>query len=199
MLNKHVILTTAGILGLLTITGLANAQTSKGMAFNLGAELSVLNKPSIKDFEGEAKGFKKNKLGTNFFLGARFDGNFGAELGFGFITKTKESGNDGVTATHKVRNMYIDALGYYPVTSSVDLIGTVGVGRFKSKLESPEPEDAAFINSANKAKVGLRVGLGAQYNFCSNLSGRAMLRYQKGNKKFLKSNTSVSVGGIYTF
>lgn len=198
MLNKHIILTTTALLGLLTATGLVNAQTNKGMGFNLGAELSVINKPSInKDIEAE--GFKKNKIGMNFFLGSRFDENFGVELGYGFITKTKEFGDDGVIATHKVRNMYIDALGYVPVASSVDLIGTVGVGRFKSKLESPEPEDAAFINSANKAKVGLRVGLGAQYNFCSNLSGRAMLRYQKGNKNFFKSNTSVSVGGVYTF
>lgn len=200
MLNKHVILTTAALLGLPIATGLVHAQPTKSMGFNLGAELSVLNKPSINEDFAEAKGFEKNKMGANFFLGSRFDENFGAELGYGFITKTTESSGDGVTATHKVRNIYVDALGYYPVTSNTDLIGAIGVGRFKSKLAipSPSPEATAIINSANKAKVGLRIGLGAQYNFCANWSSRVMVRYQRGNRHFLRDNVSIALGAAYT-
>lgn len=206
MLNKKRVLMTMAILGgITTTTGIANAGTYDSIGCNLGAELSLINKPSIKQNFRAATGFKKNRIGANLFLGVRFNESFGSELGYGWIAKTKEHGrnnaNQGVTATNKVKNIYIDALAYLPVNSKSDLIGAIGLGGIKSKLSMPGPSaaDAAFINSANKRKIGVRVGLGTQYNFCKNWSGRAMVRYQDGNKNFLKSNVSVTMGGVYTF
>jgi len=201
MTNKKKVLLTMVFLGISTTTCIANAYAYKETGVKLGAELSLRNKTSING----AKGFEKNKLGANFFVGARLNKEFGAELGYGFITKTKEAASNNanqiVNVTHKVRNVYIDALGYFPVNACTDIIGSVGIGRYKSKLDMPTPSSqyAAFINRANKAKLGIRVGLGAQYNFCDNWSTRAMIRYQRGNKHFLRRNVSIAIGAAYAF
>lgn len=201
----YVTLTTIAFLVISTSSGVANAYPQKIIGLNLGAELSLLNTPSINERLIGANGFKKNKLGANFFIGWRFNENFGVELGYGFITKNRESGQNNanhiVDVTHKVRNMHIDALGYAPINPCVDLIGSIGIGRFKSKLGMPSPNvnDTAFISAANKAKIGLRVGIGAQYNFCNNWSSRVMVRYQKGNKNFFKNNVSIAAGLSYSF
>lgn len=188
----------------------ANAGSFDETRFNLGGELSLLNKTTysnantadLNNFRSSNGGSKlvirKNKPGVNVFLGARFNENLGAEVGFGFITKTKGTAQSNRQATNKISNLYADALGFMPVSSKVDLIGSVGLGRMKSKADVA---GATFTNKAllNKAKVGVRVGAGAQYNVNENWGTRAMVRYQKGNKNFLKSNTSVSVGAVYTF
>jgi len=188
----------------------ANAGSFDETRFNLGGELSLLNKTTysnantadLNNFRSSNGGSKlvirKNKPGVNVFLGARFNENLGAEVGFGFITKTKGTAQGNRQATNKISNLYADALGFMPVSSKVDLIGSVGLGRMKSKADVA---GATFTNKAllNKAKVGVRVGAGAQYNVNENWGTRAMVRYQKGNKNFLKSNTSVSVGAVYTF
>ena len=188
----------------------ANAGSFDETRFNLGGELSLLNKTTysnantadlnnFRSSNGDSKlVIRKNKPGVNVFLGARFNENLGAEVGFGFITKAKGTAQSNRQATNKVSNLYADALGFMPVSSKVDLIGAVGLGRMKSKADVA---GATFANKAllNKAKVGVRVGAGAQYNVNENWGTRAMVRYQKGNKNFLKSNTSVSVGAVYTF
>lgn len=208
MLNKKIMAAAAALC--VVTASVANAGSFDETRFNLGGELSLLNKTTysnantadLNNFRSSNGGSKlvirKNKPGVNVFLGARFNENLGAEVGFGFITKTKGTAQSNRQATNKISNLYADALGFMPVSSKVDLIGSVGLGRMKSKADVA---GATFTNKAllNKAKVGVRVGAGAQYNVNENWGTRAMVRYQKGNKNFLKSNTSVSVGAVYTF
>ena len=208
MLNKKIMAAAAALC--VVTASVANAGSFDETRFNLGGELSLLNKTTysnantadlnnFRSSNGDSKlVIRKNKPGVNVFLGARFNENLGAEVGFGFITKAKGTAQSNRQATNKVSNLYADALGFMPVSSKVDLIGAVGLGRMKSKADVA---GATFANKAllNKAKVGVRVGAGAQYNVNENWGTRAMVRYQKGNKNFLKSNTSVSVGAVYTF
>jgi opacity protein-like surface antigen len=208
MLNKKLVAASAALL--IATAGAANAGTFDATRFNLGGEISLLNKTSYSNANtADLNKFKaaptdsklvirKNKPGVNVFVGARFNENLGAEIGFGFIGKVKGTAIGNRQATNKVSNIYADILGYVPVASKVDLIGSIGLGRLKSK---PDVTGATFINKdvLTKTKVGVRVGAGAQYNIDNNWAARAMVRYQKGNKNFLKSNTSVSVGAVYTF
>ncbi len=199
MLNK---ITTAAAIIALATTGVVNARSYDKVSFNLGGELSI-NKPSLNKSLNQdvAKALDKNKAGANIFAGVRFNQYFGAELGYGFIAKTKgnvkESDGTNVSVTNKATNIYVDAIGYLPVATKVDLIGAVGVGRFSNKGTSSAD---GVTQSGKTNKVGPRVGVGAQYNFTDNVSARAMVRYQKaGSKNFQKANTSLAVGAAYTF
>jgi len=191
MLNKKFAAVTAAVL--VATAGSANAGMFDQTKFNAGAELSVYNKPTYhKDLSSSF--LKKSKPGVNVFVGARFNENLGAELGFGFVQKSTVVSSPKVT--NKVNNIYADVLGYLPVASKVNLIGSVGIGGTKSKLS------AAGYGSAteNKRRLAVRVGAGAQYDFCENWAARAMVRYQKANSKALqKSNTSLAVGAVYSF
>ena len=209
MLNKKIVAATTAAL-LVATAGVANAHSFGETKFNLGAEISVLNKTNynsgntndLNNFKTNATdtklAIKKSKPGANIFVGARFNKNVGLELGYGMIQKVKGTGIAGNQATNKVSNLYADVLGYMPVATKVNLIGSVGIGALKSKANVV---NASFqdLGSLNKRKVSYRVGAGAQYDFCENWATRAMVRYQKGNKAFLKSNVSVAVGAVYTF
>ncbi len=205
MFNKKI-----AIAALVAVAGVANAEAFDDTKFNFGAEISVFNRTAynnsntsdLNNFKSSSSATKlairKNKPGINVFLGARFNEYVGAELGFGFIQQVKANVVNNLQATNKISNIYADVLGFANVAPKVDLIGAVGLGRLKSKANVA---GAVFnnIGALNKGRVGLRFGVGAQYNFDENWGARAMVRYQKGNKNFLKSNTSVSVGGMYIF
>lgn len=196
MLNK---ITTAAAIVALATTGVVNARSYDKVSFNLGGELSI-NKPSFSKTIGSdlKKALDKNKAGANVFVGARFNQYFGAELGYGFIAKTKgnatDSDGNNASVTNKATNIYVDALGYLPVATKVDLIGAVGVGRLANKGTIYSSKAESKYN-----KVGARVGVGAQYNVTDNVAARAMVRYQQGNKDFQKANTSLAIGAAYTF
>jgi len=193
MLNKKIAAVTAALL--VATAGTANAGAFDSTKFNLGAEVSLLNKPSYNSSLTNLK--KKTKLGANVFVGARFNENVGAELGFGFVQKTTLISSPKLT--NKVNNFYADVLGYVPVASKVSLIGSLGVGFNKSKL-SAVPAGYVVSSTAQKRKLAARIGAGAQYDFCENWAARAMVRYQKNSKKALqRSNTSLAVGAVYTF
>ncbi len=191
MISKNKVIVSVAVV--LAMSGVANAACTDELSFNLGGEVSVLNKPTYDKYVLLKA---KKKPGLNLFVGSRFNKYFGAEVGYGMIVKAKTVDSDGDVFVNKVRNMYFDLLGYVPVSNQVDLIGALGIGKLKSKVA---------INGVNaihpdlKSKAGIRVGAGAQYNIDNNWAARAMVRYQKGNKAFLKSNTSLSLGVVYSF
>jgi opacity protein-like surface antigen len=190
--------------------GIANAGAFDNTRFSLGAELSLLNHttytsantPDINNFKSSSTDtdlvISKNKSGFNFFANARFSENIGLEIGYGFIFKVSGTAQLNRQATNRITNTYIDFMAYLPVAAKVDLIGTLGLGMLKSKANV---SGATFNNldALNNDQLGIRVGGGAQYNIDNNWSSRALLRYQKGNKNFLKSLTSLSIGLGYTF
>lgn len=190
--------------------GVAHAGAFDNTRFILGSELSLLNytsyssanTPDLNNFRSSNSDSKlairKNKPGFNFFAAARITENVGVEIGYGFIFKVTSNVQNNRKATNTITNTYIDFVPYLPVAAKVDLVGNLGIGMLKCKANV---SGATFNNldSLNKAKLGIRVGGGAQYNINNNWSSRAMLRYQKGNKNFLRSVTSMSIGMLYTF
>jgi hypothetical protein len=128
----------------------------------------------------------KKRPGAAVFAGSRLNENFGLELGYSYLGKTNDVKNTNLSA---------DVLGYLPVNESVDLIGSVGLGRLSSKAA----KGAVLSNEKNTtSKVAPRLGLGAQYKFDNNVGVRAMARFQRGND-FAKNATSVGVGAFYQF
>ncbi len=200
---------TKAVITAILFVSVASAAAFDDTRFNVGGEISVFNRNSynsnntsdLNNFKTSNSAGKlairKNEPGINVFVGTRA-GYLGLEAGFGFIKQVKANVQNGFTATNKISNIYVDVLGFLNIARDVDLIGAVGLGSLKSKADV---QGATFVskNSLNKHKIGLRAGGGVQYNFDENWSTRAMVRYQKGNKAFLKSNISVSVGALYSF
>lgn len=207
MLNKKILVTSLVLL--VTGAGITEAGVYDDTSFYLGAEVSIINRTSynngnssdlnnFKTSDNSGKlAIQKNEPGVNISLGARFNEYVSGEVGFSFIEKASANVQNGGDATNKISNIYLDVLGYLTIAPLVDLIGSVGLGEMKSKADVT---DATFDNldSLTKSKIGLRVGGGLQYYFADSWATRAMVRYQEGNKNFLKSNVSFSVGILYT-
>ena len=148
---------------------------------------------------------QKSASGASLFVGSRLTENFGLELG-GSMLRTQKTKNiknfaQGSAVSIKNRNVYADAMGYIPIDCALDLIGSVGVGHLSTKVKGKmvaKPTTAADRFSAKSSKMGVRVGLGAQYKVTDNISARLMVRHQQGNK-IVKSVTSTGLGMFYQF
>ncbi len=183
-------------------------------SFYIGGEAAYnkLKNNNSRDFQDSTgrNSFLRKKsspsLGLN--LGSRITENFGLELGYTALKQSKNSytvdARNSGTFNVKMRNPYIDALGYIPVANDIDMIASIGLGRLSTKIDSKINVNGAVValtdvqKNAAKTKTGLRLGLGAQYKFDSNFGARVMLRHQKGNK-LIKNVNSAGVGLFYQF
>jgi opacity protein-like surface antigen len=215
-MNKKI---AAAACGLLMSSGIALAQDD--MSFYVGGELGYNKhgyaselKDDLASYWTPTVGTAKTKVPTGgLLLGGKFHENFGAEVGYTFFKKAKVDWTNGFNTDYiKANNMYLDLLGYMPIDTCFDLIGAVGVGRFKLKYND---NNAVGLDSS-KAKAGFRLGFGAQYKIDEHFAVRGMVRYQRANITFntnpivnnvaqgsrdtkaYKSSTSISLGLTYT-
>lgn len=163
----------------------------------------------FKDSKGNSMLHKKNVAGGSLLLGSRFNEYVGAEMGYSMLGKSNSSFTDTVAGVQtkyqynvKMKNAHIDVLGYVPVANDINLIGSLGLGRLSTKVKlaanNVDQKLTAVQNDAAKTKIGMRVGVGAEYKIDSNISARAMVRYQKGNKT-VKNVKSAGLGLFYQF
>ncbi len=72
----------------------------------------------------------------------------------------------------------LDFIGYIPLDSKFDLIGTIGIGNTEYSIEEHYPDVYSYNkNSKSYDAIGYRIGLGGQYNFDDMVSARFMARY----------------------
>jgi opacity protein-like surface antigen len=190
----------AGLLGL-AVSGVASAD----MKFYAGAGLDYAKfglSKEAKDSVGRARGEVKSKgMGLLIpILGVKFNENFGLETGYSFNKKITIKVLNG-EADFKVRNFYVDAMGFMPVMDQVELLGGLGIGKVMLKK-------GKNIDNAEKLKnsFGFRVKAGAQYNFTNNFGTRVLLTYQTASSKYkdssekiVKDMKSIGVAATYTF
>lgn len=107
-------------------------------------------------------------------LGIKFPENYGVEFGYQYQSKLKFK---GVTPGNlRLRNAYVDSMGYMPISNRVDLIGGLGIGCASIKENSALQ---AMGNGGKYRKLGFRAKIGAQYYLSSNCSYRGILGYQR--------------------
>ena len=193
-------------LSLISVSGIAVADEVK---FYAGAGIDY-SKYSIYNDMKEISIVNKDKgLGILLpVIGAKFNENFGVEAGFNLNKKINLGSKvvNGITYSTmdlKVRNFYMDFMGFIPVADQVELIGGLGIGRFITK-------DTKSSSKGNHPNC-LRVKLGAQYNVNSNFGVRALATYQHINNKinivgavnkqvkFIRNMKSIGLDAIYTF
>lgn len=135
-------------------------------------------------------------------IGAKFNKNLGAEV---FYQKSSaEEGQmidlidtDGdVIASDKIETSFnaygIDAQGYYSINENVELIGSLGLGKYDFEMEG-------FGYSASEDGLGYRIGVGAQYNISENVAVRGLVRRVILNTDSVDDLTEASIGVKYTF
>lgn len=189
-MNKKIL---AAACGLLVSSGFALAHDD--MNFYVGADLGYTKHSygdGLKDYVSAWNGNAKTKApNMGVFVGGKFHENFGAELGYTFYKKAKVDWTAGWNTDYiKANNIYADLLGYMPIDTCFDLLGSVGVGRMKLKYDD---NNASGID-IGKGKVGFRLGAGAQYKFDDHFAARAMVRYQRAN---IKGTVNATEGKVY--
>ena len=112
-------------------------------------------------------------------IGIKFHENFGIEGGYNFNKKITIKNS---TDSFKIRNWYVDLVGFMPVADQFDLLGGIGFGQLSSKY--------SVANSKSQTKTSWRAKIGAQYNVVTNLALRAVLSYQNADKVKLDSGVS---------
>ncbi len=189
LLTKSII--AAGIVGSLTA---ANAGGLGDLKFYAGAGVDY-NMYSFDSVLTNLVNVKSKGIGfTAPVLGIKFHENFGLEAGYSFNKKVTFSNkaDANIKKSLKVRNIYLDLVGFMPVADQFDLLGGLGVGRLSGKAD----------DGITAKKTSWRAKIGAQYNVVTNLALRAVFSYQNVDKNkvgSLKNVKNIGLYGVYTF
>ena len=202
--NTNKSLLTASLVGLVVaVSGNANADVVDNARFYVGAGLGYNKYNLSNDFKNKIesspnKGSVKSKTGDILVpvLGVKFQENYGAEFGYAFHNKLEF---DGVKSGNlRIRNSFVDLMGYMPMTTQIDLVGGLGIGRMTIKEKSSL---GAIGTGSSYNKFGLRAKIGAQYSIDNNWGMRGLVGYQrvgdKSGKQAIKSMQSANVDVLY--
>jgi len=117
--------------------------------------------------------------GANLYVGAKFHENFGLEAGYTRTTDQEKSNflASGVDSNVELESWSLDLMGYLPIDNSgnFELIGTIGAAHIKAETSFSAPSASVSFDDSS---TEWRAGLGLQYAFTDNWSGRTLVRYQ---------------------
>ena len=181
-------------------------KTPSNLPFNIvpvvGADFvySVLNFSDetdiIKEFaEDEYKAFSVS-------LGAKFNSYFGIEA---FYQHSEEGESTSLYSYGlgygKLKTSYIaygaDLIGYLPTNiQNVTLLGSLGLGQYEFEAKY----DGRYGSvSDTEDGLGIRIGLGMQYNFNNNTSFRVMGRYSHIDSDYVDNMIDLTAGLRFYF
>lgn len=204
-LTSTIVLLFGSIAGLLLLC--SQVQATSANIYYVGANLSY-NIPKYRadgsnsdilktmDSAGGKVVIDKNRVGFGVALGAYFEKNIGAELGYDHIARARGTNSVNQEVTARLNNLYVDIIGNKEAHNKVDLVGAIGLGRMKPKIRVAN-DSFATDDDFNKARYGVRVGIGALYKIHDHVNAKAMVRYQHGKSSFLKRVFTGSIGLNY--
>lgn len=103
---------------------------------------------------------------------------------------------DRVIAEGKIKTNFdaygLDLMGYIPVTDKLDAIASVGAGQYEFEIEG-------LGYSFSEDGLGVRGGLGLQYNFNDHVAVRGMARYVHLDMDEVDYLTEFTAGIRYSF
>lgn len=186
-------------MSLLLAQGVAMAQTAPSNWYLGGAVGASSLKPKINN-QSLAGNQDTSDTGTKFFGGYKFSENWAAEVQYYDLGKWRYS-DAGVRGDAKVTGLSIAAVGSYPLSTSLSLIGKVGVATQNVKVRATDTATGDTDSAKAHATVPM-VGIGVEYAFNPSMSLRTEYEYfgvptlvRVGNDR-LKSHTSLFTVGI---
>ena len=147
---------------------------------------------------------KYNSL--KFDVGAKLHKNFGVEV---FYQQSDEEDKKHATASilgadaeisTEFKAYGVDAIGYLPLTDKLEGLGSIGFAKYDFEAEynligvAKEKQD--------EDNIGIRFGLGLQYNITDNVAVNGMARYVKiddSDDDVIEDITEFSIGARYSF
>ena len=169
----------------------------------------------VKDYDGGDNYFDDGNTSLSFVVGAKFNKYIGVEA---FYQKSGDGKNEagyedneewGAWGEDKTTISYtamgIDAIGYLPINQDFEILASLGLAQydFESKISYSEIDAYGYYEGSESKdfdSLGIRLGIGAQYNFNEHFALRAMARYIKMNDdEYIKSLTEFSLGLRYMF
>jgi opacity protein-like surface antigen len=133
--------------------------------------------------------------GASVYAGYRWDI---LSLELGYSKPQNESWNEDNSITFKSNNLYLDGILSYPLGSALEAKGIVGLGVFHTKTYG-HSNSWLYPNDLNETAVGVRAGLGLQYNFNKNWSADMTYKFQTNCNVVLGFMNIFSVGVKYHF
>ena len=180
---------------------------------------SNINNMWTKNYDNELPIKEKDLLddkhsSINFVVGTRFNKHFGAEAFYEVSNKNDSKSSytdmpdmyvDNYQASIEYHAIGIDFQGYIPINQEFELLASLGLGQyyFETKGSLYENQfgwsDYEYnLFDGDSETLGIRLGIGAQYNVTDHVSLRAMARYVKMNDDdYIKSLTELSLGIRY--
>lgn len=125
--------------------------------------------------------FDQDKTSFGGFLGYGFNQFFAVELGYRYLGKFDVFGTDV-----KAKQTHLSLVGSYPLNAQFDVYGRLGYNNLRAEAK------AGGITYGDDTDGGL-YGIGLNYNFNSQLSGR--FEVQKPSS----DSTNYSVGVVWKF
>lgn len=95
--------------------------------------------------------------------------------------------------------------GYIPVSRDFELLGALGIGQYDFTGSDKYQANVGYLYIGGEDKgafdsLGIRIGVGAQYNITDHFALRAMARYVILNDDdYVKNLTEFSLGLRYMF
>ena len=146
--------------------------------------------------------FPKSFPGANVYVGAKFNENFGVEVGGDWSANKKHNWTENfknpanvnftATGTAKVRRSgyHLDLVGSLPLNECFDVFATAGFGYVKNKVSmtvnSMVPASSAYTNSytglSSKGKGVFRLGIGGLYQITEMFGVRAKLGWENTSR-----------------
>ncbi len=161
----------------------------------------------VDNYNGGYEYHDNKNEALSFVVGAKINKNFGIEAFYQTSNENEKKyyWDDGGNEEDKLSYtaMGVDAIAYMPINQEFELLAAQGLAQydFETKYEDVHEE---FGNLGGESKdfdsLGIRFGIGGQYNFNEHFALRAMAHYIKmTDDKYIKSMTELSMGIRYMF
>ena len=146
----------------------------------VGVDFSYLN----ADYENGVDLIADDEFtGVNPYIGVQVHKNIGLEVGY-LETGRSDKSFDGTAITvggtavggdsssTKISGFHLDVVGSHRLTEKFELLGTVGVARFKADLETN-----TTLGNTDDTDTAWRIGAGGRYALTDNVGLRTLVRY----------------------
>ena len=128
--------------------------------------------------------------------GLKFNKNFGAEIFYQQSGEESEYFLPRMDITTKFNAYGIDLQGYLPISQEVELMASLGIAQYNYEVEI---SGYGISEKEDDDTLGIRLGVGAQYNITNHIALRGMVRYTNLDEDYIKNLIEFSLGLRYMF
>lgn len=132
----------------------------------------------------------------SFNIGKRYNNNFGQQVSLTYAQDVNFKFSNGSTKQH-LSNVFMDGLYFIPIRDAFEAKLLYGVGLFTIDYDTKTSSDI-YSFTQRGLYMGIRGGVGLQYNFNKRYAADFMYKYQAPFNK-VKYISGFSVGVIYNF